>query len=497
MFLGDGHTVVSVLKSGDVQVWNMAMLESAVDNSFQLFDNGVSGIHAAGSRAICTGRGHPEARVVDLDLAQWEMNLRHGSTLQRASLSAHGGLALTFGLNDPAWPWLNEVWLWDLVGPQLLQQMEHVKHVTFTTDESRAIFAQLVRYEGDLDHQIYRLVTVDVDGAEVDIDELPSGDIVTPLVVCCKERAVAMLLQSAKDYDVNDAVVREYRVTLQALSLIGRWRGMRKRSLAQLCPSANEEDLMLDLRGVGEHNVLVIYGKSLAFIAHDEEGNITRNQPCSKAAILYNLHDDVLLRCYEEILSPTTDVTSLQMSANVCNALSNDLDIYDIIGPGHMTRLKEDLQHCVLVLDGRYVAGLSAEGDELVLSRSSDGVCKGRVFIHDIGTCISKGCDDRSLLVGTEDGRLMGFTVVLEHPDPRRDVIDKLPSRRQTANDGDVMATDRRNIRMRSSDYRSMSARTRRKTFRERARPTSVRLLERTSETMRSGEVTSAACVIQ
>jgi hypothetical protein len=55
---------------------------------------------------------------------------------------------------------------------------------------------------------------------------------------------------------------------------------------------------------------------------------------------------------------------------------------------------------------------------EVIVVRTCDGVVKGHIFVHGCATCVSVGADDRTIIVGCEDGRVMILTVILELCDP-------------------------------------------------------------------------------
>ena len=83
-----------------------------------------------------------------------------------------------------------------------------------------------------------------------------------------------------------------------------------------------------------------------------------------------------------------------------------------------------------LVLDGRYIAAIVSPGNrELAVWRVSDGTELTRCFIHGHAVCLCVANDDRTLLIGCEDGRIMAISLLTDLSDAIKEHVGLLPSR--------------------------------------------------------------------
>ena len=111
------------------------------------------------------------------------------------------------------------------------------------------------------------------------------------------------------------------------------------------------------------------------------------------------------------------------------------------------------------ILDGQYIAMISKSCRELLLVRSCDGVQKGRIYIHGKANILAVASDDRTVLVGCSNGRMMSFTVVLDTPDPVHDVVRKLPSRAHCpAQKTGVLQSDIHKLNTKLAELKHLSA---------------------------------------
>ena len=67
-----------------------------------------------------------------------------------------------------------------------------------------------------------------------------------------------------------------------------------------------------------------------------------------------------------------------------------------------------------LVMDGKYLATVSTSREDIKIFRANDGVLKASFFIHGLVKTMGVASDDRTLVIGTHDGRVMMMTILLE-----------------------------------------------------------------------------------
>lgn len=90
----------------------------------------------------------------------------------------------------------------------------------------------------------------------------------------------------------------------------------------------------------------------------------------------------------------------------------------------------DSMDDTALLLDGQYLAGIVKPGQrELGVWRISDGTEMTRCFIHSSAVCICTANDDRTLLIGCSDGRIIAMSLLAGLSDAVTEHITHLPSR--------------------------------------------------------------------
>ena len=181
---------------------------------------------------------------------------------------------------------------------------------------------------------------------------------------------------------------------------------------------------------------------------------------------------------------------------------------------GHNEEFLSDVK---LVLDGRYIAAIVSPGArELAIWRVSDGTELTRCFIHGHAVCLCIANDDRTLLIGCEDGRIMALSLLTDLSDAVKEHVSLLPSRSllqyvepanvveitavnktQTSSmTSDTMSSDIRMINRSLPQLRALSAANRSKTHEQRKQTNSYRRVHSAVNSSKS-RPTSQACCIQ
>eukprot|EP00918_Siedleckia_nematoides_P028509 GHVU01061379.1.p1 GENE.GHVU01061379.1~~GHVU01061379.1.p1 ORF type:complete len:249 (-),score=17.36 GHVU01061379.1:407-1126(-) len=174
-----------------------------------------------------------------------------------------------------------------------------------------------------------------------------------------------------------------------------------------------------------------------------------------EVAVIVNLEKKELVRQIDSYLCLDAAVDSLFLSRDRSLGADSNLNVYDMTTGKKkysLATLTTPKQACFL-FKGEYIVSITELGNEIVVCRSSNGVVKTRCFTHGKATCLTRGHDDRSVIVGCTDGRLLIFSLVLNDPDPVTNFIKKLPSRDPNRVLTTALQSDIHNLKMKQVPF--------------------------------------------
>ena len=412
-----------------------------------------------GRRVICAGSVHAEARVLDLDTNTCIHTLEHteevGKVLDGVVISPCGTYAVTRFQNgdipDYLKPWrlLKEDKIWDLASGECVFSLASSRFVVFSPIDDKVVFFQCRSYSTyDWSIVAYDLVVFLTDGThkgESYCIGLPEGNVIGDPLITGSGKYLCALMQLKEKSSTgtkSSAVLKKRTSVLSgtdnpALVLVvysfeKMWRGLKYLELSDIWNCFNEDDRFMDLRLFHEDTVLITYGKRSGFYQHREDGILDRSKLLHKGAFQYDVLRDNIAQRYDNLLSPNSRVDQLIQSQACSFIMDGSGQVFNTVDNEHTNTI--DLKcvaqiQPVFVLDGTYLAMLKESRRELIIVRSNDGVQKARVFIHGIALHIKKARDDRTLVIGCQDGRIMTFTVILETSDAIVEIVNLLPSR--------------------------------------------------------------------
>ena len=261
--------------------------------------------------------------------------------------------------------------------------------------------------------------------------ELPEGDLVGLPVVLDQGRYLAALIQMF--HEDKKSGVRIGEIKLCVYSFEGSWHGVKQMALTELWSGVDPHDAFLNIRVLNGDNLLVIYMKGVGTLSYTPSGEFDYSAPVPKAALMFNIRQNTLIRRLENFMDVESNVSKLHPSRNLSVVMDDRFCFYDVILNEFMHRLQLPqgvaTSSVTLLMDGRYLAVISENRREILIFRCRDGVQKSRLFVHSQAQQVRVGSDDRTLVVGCSDGRVIVFTVIYEHQDPVGELIGRLPSR--------------------------------------------------------------------
>ena len=473
-------------------MWNL----NNIDSGIRYIDAVVKGavvsldVTTDAARFICTGRHLAEARIVNLATGECEQVLEHsaavGARLNRVKLSPHGALAVTSMTSPGPWQLLREDKLWHVETGRLLKTVPLCRYLVLGPRDVNVVFFQCHYCNvDDWSANAYNYLCMDVDSGDTHRLEVPDGDVISEPFFTSTGGYLVFLQQERFGDNVPHETQQgeaEYEVRLCVHSLGRQWRGTHAIALHELWSGADDDDILVDARAFSDDSIIVIYGSGVRHFPYGADGIVDRSI-AESGALIYDVRKDSVLKRFDGFPSPDTAVERVAFSRQRSFALDSANRLYEIITGRLITVL--DFSDVIspdtvqLIVDGRYVAALSANRRELLVFRSSDGYRKARLFVHAVATCIRVGADDRTLLIGCDDGRVMVFTVVLGVANHVHDIVRHLASRqrhlRAAPAQSQLLSCDVRKIGTTVNEHRQMTALSTQRLTRSRLKPPSFK----------------------
>lgn len=278
-----------------------------------------------------------------------------------------------------------------------------------------------------------------------------------------------------------------------------------ERSLLQvqnLTADAGQGDQFLDIIPVSATNVLVVYGKGVEGYEFTTDKGIQPPKGIRKGAVLMDIGKQEALKHIPVFLESSSQLEGLMLSSQLTYIIDSDLKVFKYDSAAFQYQVKAcsfKRNSARLALDGRYIIGITCDCRKIAVVRTADDKLLGSVFVHGRASCLEIANDDRTIVVGCEDGRVMIMSLILEFADPLREFIERLPSRYDDDFDGNLIVSDVRRLSLSTPDQHRLSARLRKSAQAEERRPPSYTTLQRAVTVSRQSnrERTSSTCAQQ
>ena len=247
-----------------------------------------------------------------------------------------------------------------------------------------------------------------------------------------------------------------------------------------------------------------MYAKGLDQFVFDMEKGLVRPQYVDKGLIVYDFKNSAVLKHIPDFLLPSSDINNLTVSRNKMVVMDQNRKVFNVVNPRSATQIDKQfgIGTARFVLDGRFIVGLTPNFREVIVVRSCDGVIKGHMFVHGCATCVSVGADERTVVVGCEDGRVMILTIILELCDPVKEIIESFSSRQlkpdKAPDKTRLIRKDIRHMMCRTPDHARLSARLQTSAIEDSRRPPSHKIISTAvSVTQNNSRSRSDVCSVQ
>ena len=296
--------------------------------------------------------------------------------------------------------------------------------------------------------------------------------------------AIIQTCRRSVDEQTNRETARwsEIRLFVQRLSETQKSSDQTILRLQNIIDGINDKDEFLTVLGLSDGNVLIIYAKDVDTYVFETDKGIVKPQNVQKGAVVYDAETGSVIKHIPCFLDPTSDVDRLCISRDFCVILNQRLNAFKLDTSRHIGKVDDSKVlpgTAKLALNGKYLIGISEDQRKIVTFRVDDGKELGYVFVHGRATCIEVAEDDRTVVVGCHDGRVMILSLILEFSDPLREFIEKLPSRSESENEDNLISNDVSYISHSTPDQQRLSARMRKKLVDQERRPPTYTTLYR------------------
>ncbi|KAL3857424.1 hypothetical protein ACJMK2_012096 [Sinanodonta woodiana] len=470
------NKAVTVLRNNSFQVWDLDNLDRYIHHATNIHQSPVKSM-AISSRSgyiVSCDKLIPEAKLVSLETGKIVETLQHTDIIENriieVLMSPDGEFVVTRSNmgheedDNGTFQTMTDDILWEVESATRIYHATSSRYVLFGDKSDAVVFVTYGYYsEHDWSENIYNIFIVEPETSSNRIAEFPyeTEFVSDPCVINVDGLFYfAAIIQTCQDNDDREngtiySTTVNVRLLLKDISVSGGENGAIV-ELKDLVPNASKEDQFLSVRKLKGVTVLVVYAKQVKmFTSEYNRGTVLPNN-IHKGAVIYDLKSKSPLKHMPDFLDPTSAIESLRISSQYSTVIDGDLRVFKLDTNKFVTKISSKLdKHTVrLALDGRYVIGASENLRQIVVVRTSDGKEVGSVFVHGRAACLEVADDDRTVVIGCEDGRILIMSLIYEFSDPMREFIEKLNSRRKPDQTKDTMEDE---ITLLQKDIRHLS----------------------------------------
>lgn len=185
------------------------------------------------------------------------------------------------------------------------------------------------------------------------------------------------------------------------------------------------KNVFIDIRVLGDENFFLVYSKngygkedSNNFEFDLESLKFKRNIQGPKAALIYNPHSNQVIKKFSSIFSPEIDIDRVIFSQGDF-VMDNQLNLYDLKNNNLVKNFlsistKFDFSFVRFISNGRYFLTCTPERKKILLIRCYDSALVASVRLADVVSCLSIGENERTILIGTENGYVLPLKLVID-----------------------------------------------------------------------------------
>ncbi|KAL4223122.1 NACHT and WD repeat domain-containing protein 2 [Mactra antiquata] len=496
--------VVTLLQNNSFQVWDLDNLDRDIEHSSEVHQGAVTSLAVSSATEYILSHDDktPDAKIVCLASGTVVDTLQHsentGDRLVDVIMSPDGLYAVTRAkllhtdaLSNMTFEPLTDDVMWEVETASKVFHAISNRYIVFSPSSETAAFVTCAFYNScDWRENIYNVFIVHPETSSNYAMDFPyHTEFVAPPKIVSKldDNFFVAVVQTCKrnvDNVTNKETSRwnEVRLLIQKLNTNANPCEQELLRVQNLVKEVGDDDQFLDVLAVTDDNVLAVYAKGVGSYEFVTDKGIVPPKYIRKGAILLDIESQIVLKHIPCFMEAGSRIDNLQFSSQYSMIIDDDLRIFNYESSSfhsQSTSCKLYPGSAKFVMDGRYIVGISDNQRDIIVVRTSDDKNVGSLFVHGKATCIRVADDDRTVVVGCEDGRVMVLSVILEFADPLREHIEKLATRCEEPEENDLINNDIRRLSLSTPDQHRLSARLRTAHIAEERKPPPYTTLER------------------
>ena len=233
-----------------------------------------------------------------------------------------------------------------------------------------------------------------------------------------------LVILTADSY--NDKKAQHVNPTICAIAM--------KSTMAMNCFSASDLRHIVRMRRIlhirpynNSYTVIALYTNETD---PNEGHNRLKDYEHCYGFMIFDICSGVVCQVINSFMAPTTPLSNIIFTKDVSLCIDNQSNVFDMANGYYLKNIqpdKEKVQPRCLALNGTVL--LYYENEHLYTVRIADGKTIGSVNVHGTITCINVCHDERTVVVGCEDGSLVSYVLIDALLEDYTKLIGSIPSR--------------------------------------------------------------------
>jgi hypothetical protein len=237
------------------------------------------------------------------------------------------------------------------------------------------------------------------------------------------------LTVKAKRYDVHLNIydIFEFKDTKTPVQLFGLSEFLTPHEFSY-------DNVLIDAKAIFDGTLLIVYSKegirqeinsagvkvaSNSYVYDYESFRFQRDTQTSKGCIVYDPLKNIVLKSFPLFFANSVNVDEVLMSDSHF-AIDNIWNVYDLRNGTILNNIQKneplDLSYCYVqfVLSGRYLIASNQDENKVYLIRCYDSKIVASFWTYDRLSCLKVGEADRTIVVGTVNGALFCWKILID-----------------------------------------------------------------------------------
>ena len=235
-----------------------------------------------------------------------------------------------------------------------------------------------------------------------------------------------LVILTADSY--NDKEVRHINPTICAIAM--------KSTMAMNCFSASDFHHIVRMRRIlhirpynNSYTVIALYTNEADPTVRDKR---MKGYEHCYGFMIFDICSGVVCQVIDGFLVPSTPLSDIIFTRDVSLCIDNQSNVFDMAQGYYVKNIQPGKEHIpprCLALKGS--VALYCNNDHLYALRIADGKNLGDVNVHGTITCVNICHDDRTVVVGCEDGSIMSYILIDSLLENHTEILPSIPSRQR------------------------------------------------------------------